>query len=63
MSCDCGKRQSHNIKYLQAQLEEAKRALKLIIPYAERYDPAEYGGEELIQDVDIKFARDIVEEN
>ena len=41
---------------------QLRKALKKIIPYAESYDPAEYGGEEPTQEADIKFARDVLEE-
>lgn len=36
-------------------------ALKAVLPYADSYDPAEYGGEEPTMDADIQKARDAIE--
>ncbi|KKL13009.1 hypothetical protein LCGC14_2530070 [marine sediment metagenome] len=50
------------LKIERQKNKQLQKALKKTLPYAEGYDPAEYGGEEPTQEADIKFARDILEE-
>ena len=45
----------------EARETALREALRKILPYAEAYDPAEYGGEEPTQEVDIAAARAILE--
>ena len=46
----------------EAREKTLREALRKILPYAEAYDPAEYGGEEPTQEVDIAAALAVLEE-
>lgn len=58
---ECGDHFSESPCKLHAAAPMLLEALEAVIPYAESYDPAEYGGTEPTQDADIDKARAVIQ--